>query len=99
MGFLLDHKSLKIGALDVERSFTCHRLVELCRRVVNLKNEIDKEEEAKMFGEEFHTPGHIFFCIEHAHGLQMRNGHIELSVALTKLVGIIPILVCQKKFY
>jgi hypothetical protein len=29
MGFLIDHKSLKIGALDVESNFTCHWLVEL----------------------------------------------------------------------
>jgi len=63
MGFLLDHKSLKIGALNVERSFTCCRLVELCVEVVNFKNEIDKEEEARMFGEEFHTLGHIFFAL------------------------------------
>ncbi|KAH9535346.1 hypothetical protein CY35_17G047400 [Sphagnum magellanicum] len=93
MGFLLDHKSLKIGAFDVERSFTCCRLVELCEEVVNFKNEIDKKEEARMFGEEFHILGHIFLCIEHALGLQMQNGHIELSVALTKLASIVPILV------
>jgi len=52
-----------------------------------------------MFGEEFHTLGHIFLCIEHARGLQMHNGHIELLVALTKLASIVPILVCQNPFY
>jgi len=66
---------------------------------VNLKNEIDKEEEARMFGEEFHTLGHIFLCIEHARGLQMQNGHIELSMALTKFVGIVPIIICKNLFY
>jgi hypothetical protein len=45
MGFLLDHKSLKIGSLDVERSFTSCRLVELCQEVVNLKSKVDREEE------------------------------------------------------
>jgi 3,4-dihydroxy 2-butanone 4-phosphate synthase len=99
MGFLLDHKSLKIGAFDVERSFTCCRLVELCEEVMNFKNEIDKKEEARMFGEEFHTLGHIFLCTEHAPGLQMQNGHIELSVAFTKLASIVPILVCKNPFY
>ncbi len=94
MGFLLDQKSLKTGALHVERSFTCHSHVELCQEVVNLKNEVDREEEAMTFGEEFHTLGHIFLCIEHAHGLQVQNGHIELSMVLTKLGGIVPILVC-----
>jgi hypothetical protein len=52
-----------------------------------------------MFGEEFHTPSHIFLCIENAGGLQVYNGHIELSVVLTKLVGIFPILICQNLFY
>ncbi len=99
MGFLLDHKSLKTGAPDVERSFTCCWLGKFCQEVVNLKNEVDKEEEPRMFGEEFHTPSHIFFCIENPGGLQVQNGHIELSMVLTKLGGIFPILVCQNPFY
>jgi 3,4-dihydroxy-2-butanone 4-phosphate synthase len=99
MGFLVDHKSLKIGAPNVEKSFTCHSLVELCQEVVDLKNEVDREEKARMFGEEFHTLGHIFLCIEHACGLQVHNGHIELSMALTKLASIVPILICQNPFY
>jgi hypothetical protein len=63
---------------------------------VNLKNEVDKEEEPRMFGGEFHTPSHIFLCIENASGLQ---GHIKLSVVLTKLAGIFPIIICQNPFY
>jgi 3,4-dihydroxy-2-butanone 4-phosphate synthase len=83
MGFLLDQKSLKTGALHVKRSFTCRSHVELCQEVVNLKNEVDRKEET--FGEEFHTLGQIFLCIEHAHGLKVQNVHIELSMVLTKL--------------
>ncbi len=71
MGFLLDHKSLKTGVLDVERSFTCRRLVEPNQEVMNLKNEVDRKEEPKMFGEEFHTPSCIFLCIENAGRLQV----------------------------
>jgi 3,4-dihydroxy-2-butanone 4-phosphate synthase len=99
MGFLLDHKSLKTGAPNVERSFTSHRLIELCQEVVNLKNEVGKEEEPRMFGEEFHTPSHIFWCIENVGGLQVYNGHIKLSVVFTKLAGIFPILICHNPFY
>jgi 3,4-dihydroxy-2-butanone 4-phosphate synthase len=59
------------------------------------ENEVDREEEeARTFGEEFHTLDHIFLCIEHAHGLQVHNGHIELSMAFTRLAGIVPILIC-----
>jgi 3,4-dihydroxy-2-butanone 4-phosphate synthase len=71
MGFLLDHKSLKTGVLDVERSFTCRWLVKLCQEVVNFKNEVDKKENPRMFDEEFHTPSHIFLCIENVGGLQV----------------------------
>jgi len=99
MGFFLDHKSLKTGVHDAKRSFTCHWLVELCQEIVNFKNEIDREKEPRMFGEEFHTPSHIFLCIENASGLQVQNGHIELSVVLTKLASIFLILVCQNPFY
>jgi len=99
MGFSLDHRSLKIGAPDVERSFTCRRLAKLWQKVVNFKNEVKRKEAARLFGEEFHTPSHIFLCIENASGLHVHNGHIELLMALTKLVGIVFISVCQNPFY
>jgi len=60
---------------------------------------VERKETAKLFGEEFHTPSHIFLCIENVGGLQLKNGHLELSMALAKLVGIVPILVCQSPFY
>jgi 3,4-dihydroxy 2-butanone 4-phosphate synthase len=71
MGFSFDHKSLKTGILDVERSFSCRQLAKLYQEVVKLKNEVDKEEETRMFGEEFHTLGHIFLCFENVGGLQV----------------------------
>jgi 3,4-dihydroxy-2-butanone 4-phosphate synthase len=54
---------------------------------------------AKLFGEEFHTLGHIISCIENVGGLQVWNGHIELSVAFAKLENTAFILVCQNPFY
>jgi hypothetical protein len=66
---------------------------------VNFKNEVDKEETARLFDKEFHTLGHIFLCIENAGGLQVRNKHTKLSVFLAKFVGIVPILICQNPFY
>ncbi|KAH9555771.1 hypothetical protein CY35_08G133200 [Sphagnum magellanicum] len=82
MGFSFDHRSLKTGVLDVEK------------KVVNLKNEVDRKDTTRLFGEEFHTPSHIFLWIENASGLQVHNGHTEPLVAFAKLVGIIPILIC-----
>ncbi len=69
IGFSVGHKSLKIGVPNVERIFTCHQLAELWQEIVNLKNEVDKEEVARLFSEEFHTPSHIFLCIENVSGL------------------------------
>ncbi len=66
---------------------------------MNFKNEVDKKETTRLFGEEFHTLGHIFMCIENAGGLQVRNRHTKLFVALAKFLGIVPILVCQSPFY
>ncbi len=71
VGFLFDHRSLKTSALDVERSFTYRWLVELWWEVVNLKNEIDRKEATRLFGEEFHILGHIFLCIENTSGLKV----------------------------
>jgi 3,4-dihydroxy-2-butanone 4-phosphate synthase len=85
---------LKINVPYVERSFICCRVLELWQEVVNFKNEIGKKEIARLFSEEFHTLGHIFLCFENSGGLQVQNRHTELLVALTKLGGIIPILVC-----
>jgi hypothetical protein len=54
VGFSFDHRSLKTSAFDVERSFTCCRLIELWQEVVNLKNEVDKKEAIRLFVEEPH---------------------------------------------
>jgi hypothetical protein len=63
--------SLKTSAPNVERIFTCHHLTKFWQEVVNLKNEIDRKETTRLFGDEFHTPSHIFLCIENAGHLQV----------------------------
>jgi 3,4-dihydroxy-2-butanone 4-phosphate synthase len=75
VGLSFDCKSLKISASNVERILTCHQFVKLWQEVVNLKNEVDIIEAARLFAEEFHTPSHIFLCIENVGGLQVWNGH------------------------
>ncbi len=60
---------------------------------------MNKEEVIRLFSEEFHILGHIFLCIENVGDLQVWNGHVELSMVIAKLVGILPILVCQNPFY
>jgi hypothetical protein len=49
IGFSFDHRSLKIGASNVEIIFTCHWFVKLWKEVMNLKNEVDRKETARLF--------------------------------------------------
>ncbi|KAH9555773.1 hypothetical protein CY35_08G133400 [Sphagnum magellanicum] len=65
-----------------------HRSLKISVPDVEKSFTFDRKETARQFGEEFHTQSHIFLCIENASGLQVHNGHIELLVALAKLVGI-----------
>ena len=41
-------------------------------------------------GKEFRTPGHIPLCREAPGGLQTRQGHTELAVAIARLAGLAP---------
>lgn len=90
VGLSLDHRTTKTGAPDVERSFTCRRLAELYQEVAT---EVSQSDAAKRLGEEFHTPGHIFLCVENPSGLRTRTGHTELSIALAKAANVTPVMV------
>ena len=103
VGLSFDHRSTKTGAPDSERSVTCRRFAELFEEVKADKNLSGLRDEGRTeevrttamerFGAEFHTPGHIFTCLEHKEGLKKRHGHTELSVAVAKLAGVTPIMV------
>lgn len=51
------------------------------------------EKNATAFGSEFHVPGHVFMCTENSMGLKKRRGHTELSVALARAAGVVPVMV------
>lgn len=101
VGVSLDHRSTHTGAPDLERSFTCRRLAELSRElnaaaaaasiVGTTKN--GQVSAARRLGEEFHSPGHIFLCMENSKGLEARRGHTELSIALARHASIQPLMV------
>ena len=81
----LDHRSTKTGAPDDERAYTCSRLAQVAAEVA--ANGDSVAEAAAKLGAEFHTPGHIFMCIEHQDGLAARRGHSELGAALARASG------------
>ncbi|XP_024375117.1 uncharacterized protein [Physcomitrium patens] len=91
VGVSLDHRTTKTGAPDVERSYTCRRLAELFQEVKEMETSVDASQ--RRFGEEFHTPGHIFLCVENGKGLSVRTGHTELSIALANAAGVTPVMV------
>lgn len=91
VGLSLDHRNTKTGAPDVERSFTCRRLAELFQEVK--KNGTGEAEAGGLLGVEFHTPGHIFLCVENAKGLLVRTGHTELSIAMARGAAVTPVMV------
>eukprot|EP00958_Prasinococcus_capsulatus_P007172 scaffold666_cov332-Prasinococcus_capsulatus_cf.AAC.1 len=103
-----DHRSTHTGASDEEIAVTCSKLAALyerCRyRVRNgcrtkmtggclLAEGLGEEESIELLGAEFHTPGHIFTCVERRAGLAERRGHTELSTALARAAGVPPIMV------
>lgn len=117
VGLSLDHRDVRTGAPDDQRSVTCRRFAEIWEEVRAGGGEggeegvvaggeegeggegkgenkgLSVEEAAKKLGDEFHSPGHVFLCVESEGGLRRRRGHTELSVALAKLAGITPIMV------
>jgi len=86
-----DHRSTKTGAPDVERSFTVRRFAELSEDVTS--RTVSVPQAGRALGAEFHSPGHIFWCIEHPGGLRARRGHTELAVALARAAGVVPVTV------
>ena len=42
---------------------------------------------------EFRTPGHIPVCLEQKGGLETREGHTELAVALARLAEVSPVVI------
>lgn len=89
VGLSLDHRSTHTGAPDDERSLTVRRLAELY--VETAEEEVAHA--ASALGREFHVPGHIFLCIENAGGIAARQGHSDLSIALGRAAGAVPVMV------
>lgn len=97
VGVSIDHRSTHTGAPDVERSLTCRHLAKVWQEVRADAPAADAEggkaAAARRLGEEFHSPGHIFLCMENGRGLAARRGHTELSVALARHAGVQPLMV------
>ena len=82
----LNHRETFTGITDHDRALTTRRFGELANEMKGK----DAIEAMTALGNEFRTPGHIPLCREAPGGLETRQGHTELAVAIARLAGLVP---------
>ncbi|MBC28395.1 MAG: 3,4-dihydroxy-2-butanone-4-phosphate synthase [Euryarchaeota archaeon] len=82
----LNHRETFTGITDHDRALTTRRFGELASEM----QEESAIEAMAALGKEFRTPGHIPLCREAPGGLETRQGHTELAVAIARLAGLVP---------
>jgi len=82
----LNHRDTFTGITDHDRALTTRRFGELAVEMED-SSTIDA---MTALGNEFRTPGHIPLCRESPGGLETRQGHTELAVAIARLAGLAP---------
>lgn len=82
----LNHRDTFTGITDRDRALTTRRFGELAGEMADAST----EQAIVALGKEFRTPGHIPLCRESPGGLQTRQGHTELAVAIARLAGLAP---------
>jgi len=80
----VNHRGTFTGITDTDRALTIKKLAEIL-----LPHPTPEE-----FGKKYRSPGHI--PLLRSSGLNMREGHTELAVALLKLAGLTPVAaICE----
>lgn len=85
----VNHRKTYTGITDDDRALTVRRFAEVSGEVMKMENGHALER----LGEEFRSPGHVPICSASAKPLETRFGHSELSVALLKMAGVLPVAV------
>jgi len=82
----INHRKTYTGITDNDRAFTVSRFAEMLHEIGEM-NDLDAK---KAMGKEFRAPGHIHLlnCTESL--LTKRQGHTELSTAMTIMAGLTP---------
>jgi 3,4-dihydroxy 2-butanone 4-phosphate synthase len=82
----VNHRETFTGIPDLDRALTIRRFGELCS---NLPEDAGLE-----FGRGFRSPGHVHLLI--SSGIELREGHTELSTALLEMAGLTPVAaICE----
>ncbi|MBP2172773.1 3,4-dihydroxy-2-butanone-4-phosphate synthase [Methanococcus voltae] len=81
----VNHRKTFTGIPDNDRSYTIEKLVEMC-----------KENRFEEFGSEFRSPGHVHLLRATEGLVERRQGHTEISLALSKIAGTYPMTaICE----
>ena len=79
----VNHRETFTGITDNDRALTIKELALMC-----------KNEDYNNFGAHFRAPGHETLLRGSEGLLTKRQGHTEMSIALTKMAGLTPVAVC-----
>lgn len=79
----INHRETFTGITDNDRALTIKELALLC-----------KNEDYSNFGKHFRAPGHVTLLRGSKGLLTKRQGHTEMSIALTEMAGLTPVAVC-----
>jgi 3,4-dihydroxy 2-butanone 4-phosphate synthase len=82
----INHRQTFTGITDIDRSLTMKQFAKLIEKVKKL----DDGFAAKIFGNEFRSPGHIPICVAANNLLEERKGHTELVISMMKMAGLSP---------
>ncbi len=83
----VNHRKTFTGITDDDRALTARRFAEVAGEAMKLENGHALE----LLGAEFRSPGHVPICSASAKPLETRFGHSELSVALLRMAGTLPV--------
>ncbi|CAI8258950.1 MAG: 3,4-dihydroxy-2-butanone 4-phosphate synthase [Methanobacteriota archaeon] len=87
----INHRDTYTGITDTDRCLTTKRFAELSNELLEINS--DKKTAMLKLGLEFRTPGHIPVCLEQKGGIETREGHTELAVALARLANVPPVVI------
>ena len=87
----INHRDTYTGITDTDRCLTTKIFAELSNELLEIN--CDNKSAMSKLGVEFRTPGHIPVCLEQKGGLDTREGHTELAVALARLAGVTPVVI------
>jgi 3,4-dihydroxy 2-butanone 4-phosphate synthase len=82
----INHRQTFTGVTDIDRSLTMKQFAKLIEKVKKL----DDGFAAKIFGNEFRSPGHIPICVAANNLLEERKGHTELVISMMKMARLSP---------